>query len=82
MKILNKNVFIFIMAIFLTFVMGGCLDFAQTKSNFDQSPLRTSHDGGEKITIVMQGIPPEEAQEIVKDILKRIKEQEEGINNE
>lgn len=72
-----KNMIIFIMAIFFIFSMGGCLDFAQNKNSFEQTPLRTNHDGGEKITIVMRGVSPQDAEKIVKEILKR-----EGINNE
>ena len=79
MKIL-KLAGIFMLAVFLAVVFGGCLDFAQQKNNFEERPLRTTYDGGSKTTILIQGIPVQRAKLIVNDILQQLEEQEQAKN--
>ena len=55
-----KNYVILFISVISLFFITGCLDFAQHKSNYEQTPLKTSYDGGEIITITMQGISPED----------------------
>ena len=69
-----KGLGVAILSVFLILVLGGCLDFAQQKNNFEERPLKTTYDGGSKTTILIQGIPVQRAKLIVNDILKQLED--------
>jgi len=71
MKIYKKFAKVLILVLSLSLITG-CLDFAQSRQYYDEKPLKTTYNGGRKITIKMQGIPVDQAENIVENILKQI----------
>lgn len=72
MKIQKKFITILFLVLLLPFFTIGCLDFAQSRQYYDEKPLKTTYNGGRRITIKMQGIPINQAENVVENILKQI----------
>jgi len=71
MKIQKRFIIVSILVLFLPLIVG-CLDFAQNKSSFEEKPMKTTYNGGRKITIIMQGVPIGQSGDIVNNILTQI----------